>query len=383
MYSIEIEKNYFCDTLHPFPASVNCDTKETFESSVDQYRTSFKEYYSDEFDVIEICDDKHLKFSLEPKMLPQNYLIYQLTFLITSEKDVQSFWSYFANDKVKALYASSFMDLISMAYGMISFCLSKKVKNIELIIKETEYSYVVGFKGLEVFSPQALEIFLKEKSSVKYYCENQLYTLFCSKDILDINAHTDNKDEPTLKNKEPEVLPESLEHLQSSSLDNHSKISFNSYEDEGVLQLYDFFDYYELDEVIELINEINSMILVLLSSVFQEEEAQTLVRYIKSVARIFISSHESFALGMHIDNVAHGIEDNIELFLEHSKDMGNLFGAFSHDLNTWVKKLFFEGSPSLHFLDDSIITNCQTIVSLISQDQESDTDTNLDGIFEF
>ena len=378
MYSIEIEKNYFCDTLHPFPSLINCDNYELFENSVAEYRASFKEYYSEEFDVTEISDDHSLRFSLDPKSLPRNYLIYQLLFSITSEIDVQAFWSYFANEKVKSLYTPKFMDLISVVYGLISFCLSKKEKDIEVLIKETEYAYVIEFKGLEVFSPKALNVFLKDKNFIKYFFHNESYTLFCPKEILDINPDTE-----TVLSEQEEALPESLEFLQDSSLDNHSKISFSSSEHEDVLQLYDFFDYYELDEVIELINEINSMILVLLSSTFQEEEGRTLVRYIKSVARIFIASHESFALGMHIDNLAHGIEDNLALFLEQSKDMANLCGAFSHDLNTWLKKLFFEGTPSLHFLDDSIITNCQTIVSLITKDQEEVKEENLNDIFEF
>jgi len=71
-----------------------------------------------------------------------------------------------------------------------------------------------------------------------------------------------------------------------------------------------------------------------------------------------------------------------EKLIEKSKDIGDLCNAFNKDLILWVDKLFFEGAPSIDFLDNSIISNANMISGFIKPIEEPDEEF-MDDIFDF
>lgn len=394
MYTIEIEKNYFCDMLHPFPPMIKCPTDELFNETIESYRNSFLEQYSHVFDVVEVKHNDHIVFRVEPIIAPTNYFIHKVQFTISNDKDVQKFWDYYANEKVRAIHAYYFGDLISVAYGMIVFSMNRSQQKVEMEIKETEYAHVLELKGVCNFTKESLDVLMNDKPNIKYHFLDGIYRLYCSKEFSNLSDEIEliKKEEKveshfvgiSKENHSGAAFNDEKEKEESpfsgKSTDNHARLTFNGKEEDR-LHLYDFLDYYELDELIELLSELNSMILVLSSSEFSETEIHFLTHYLISISKILISSHESFSLGMNITLLEQGIITHKERFLEHSQSMSNLCGAFSHDLSQWVKKLFFEGAPSLHFLDDSIISNCETILALLKD--EEDTSASLDDIFDF
>ena len=181
VYTIEIEKNYFCDTLHPFPTSIKCPTQELFKDTLNQYRDSLKQEYSNAFEIEELIAPERFTFSLHPKQLPTNFLNQQLHFNIAKQKDLKSFWDYFSNPEVKNIDCKNFTDLIGVVYGVMVFSMPTMQKSIDIIIKQTAHAYVIEIEGIDGFCEESLKVLLKDNAFLKYHLVDGVCTLFASK----------------------------------------------------------------------------------------------------------------------------------------------------------------------------------------------------------
>lgn len=57
--------------------------------------------------------------------------------------------------------------------------------------------------------------------------------------------------------------------------------------------------------------------------------------------------------------------------------------AFSSDLQQWYKMTFFEGAPSLDFMDATIRANVETICAMLNTDDSPADEADMDDIFDF
>ena len=55
--------------------------------------------------------------------------------------------------------------------------------------------------------------------------------------------------------------------------------------------------------------------------------------------------------------------------------------SFNRDLLIWIRKLFYDGAPSIDFLDSSIISNANMISNFITP--QSEAVEEVDDIFDF
>ncbi len=373
LHTIEIEKNFFSDKLHPFPAYIETKSLDEARELASSYERSLKEFAQGDFSVYKEEGEHGIYFTLTPLRAPTNYFIHRLSFSITDENDLKSFWDYFFEQSRSRCYIEPFKRLMSMVYAVVSYGLPKASSAIFVYIQETEHAFVVTIKDMAEYSYDAIkDIVQKKDHQIKYLIGNRQYTFFASKVS---KSEGEKKSTGTSVEVENEILPQ-------SSADSRARVSFKD-DSSASVHLFDFLDHYEIDELIELMNEFNSMILILGQSSFTQNEALMMIHYIKSMAKILIRSHESFSIGMHIDQMADGLLEYLESFLERSKDLGDLCGAFNQDMTQWLKKLFFEGAPSLHFMDESIISNCQTILTLIDPRAQESATEDVDDIFDF
>jgi hypothetical protein len=100
------------------------------------------------------------------------------------------------------------------------------------------------------------------------------------------------------------------------------------------------------------------------------------------ISIIYFIYSQTYAISSALKQLADDITQNIDRFQEKAADISTLCEAFNRDLILWVQKLFYDGAPSIDFLDSSIISNANMISSFIKEPQEQDVEV-LDDIFDF
>ena len=76
---------------------------------------------------------------------------------------------------------------------------------------------------------------------------------------------------------------------------------------------------------------------------------------------------------------------HVNEFIEKSKSMGKFYASFGSDLTQWVQMSFYDGAPSVNFMDDTIISNATMLGSMLNitvQDTLTSQD-EFDDIFDF
>jgi hypothetical protein len=188
-----------------------------------------------------------------------------------------------------------------------------------------------------------------------------------------------------LKQSESNIIThedeEDNNEIQSISKEQLSKVKVPK-EENIVLQTYDFMDSEDIAELESITSELQSLIVLLGGSRMGESDIMLLSGYIRRFSKILTMYNETYAISNSLKVLADDIENNIESFQEKAQDIGILCESFNRDLRLWVEKLFFEGAPSIDFLDSSILSNATMISSFIKESEEEEVEV-LDDIFDF
>jgi hypothetical protein len=86
-------------------------------------------------------------------------------------------------------------------------------------------------------------------------------------------------------------------------------------------------------------------------------------------------------LGSAIHDLTSIIKKDEEVFIIMASQMSTLCSSFNNDLILWFRSIFYEGAPSIDFMDASIFSNIQMIQSFLEPVDETTLEEG-DG-FEF
>jgi hypothetical protein len=139
----------------------------------------------------------------------------------------------------------------------------------------------------------------------------------------------------------------------------------------------------DLNEVEELLDDLSSLMLMLGNSKLEAAEIDQISNYLAELAKRMSIYTESYAIGRALSNLSQGIFTHSTRFQEIATELSTLSSAFTSDLQSWLKMTFYKGAPSVDFMNDTIIVNCETIISMLDTDESGDNDTDLDDIFDF
>ena len=148
------------------------------------------------------------------------------------------------------------------------------------------------------------------------------------------------------------------------------------------LKIFYFLDDDTLSELCTHLRKLHSHMLLVGNSDLEEDDVDELVEYLNEIASILRRSNEPYTISEAIGAMSDKISIFKNEFIEHSNEVSKLCSTFTNDLLLWQKKLFIEGAPSANFLDTSIVTNTQTIVSFF-EPSEQNSDEFVDDIFDF
>ena len=148
-------------------------------------------------------------------------------------------------------------------------------------------------------------------------------------------------------------------------------------------KVFDYMDGEDLLDMQEHLGDLSSLMLMIGSSDIEASEIQQIASLLDTLGRRLCIYTESYTIGIALSDLSKSILTDIDRFLEIANDLSALSGAFVSDLQTWVKLTFHEGAPSVDFMNDTIVANVQTISSLLSSDESTVDEGEMDDIFDF
>ncbi len=307
---------------------------------------------------------KSQPYNVESENVMNNKVFYRKTqFIIRNEVALSEFWEYFLLDSSYA-EKEEFSDLIRLLYGLGSYQI-KKDYNFSIFLEENDNDIYITMDNIVLLqAPLVEEIVKKNYSKANYKILGNKITFAIEK-------------EPK-KN----VLKESKSDEVNVPLDLKPTEVKVKKESEVKLQTYDFMERDDIVELEEIAGEMRSLIMLVGSSNINENDIEQLSHFIDKFGTVISLYSQTYAISSALKALANDILENSDRFQEKAADIGALCEAFNRDLTLWIEKLFYEGAPSIDFLDSSIISNANMISSFIKEPQTQEVEV-LDDIFDF
>ncbi len=150
------------------------------------------------------------------------------------------------------------------------------------------------------------------------------------------------------------------------------------------LQVFDYIDEYDMDDLEEYAGRLSSLMLIVGSGDVEENEVIEIYTYIEKLGAILSSYAEVYPISQALSTLAADMASHVEEFIKNSEALGPMCAAFSKDLTNWIEMSFHTGAPSVDFMNDTIVVNCQTIGSMLKMDEVAvDAGDDFDDIFDF
>jgi len=309
-----------------------------------------------------------------------NEVYYRRThFIIKNDIALSEFWEYFLLDSSYA-DREEFPDMIRLLYGLGSYQI-KKNYNFNIFLEESDNDIYITMDNVVLLKAALVEgIVKKNYSNANYKILGNKITFAISKSFeskLDIEEKEEVLHEDVYEENH-EIIEEKPTEV---TVTNDNAIANIIKESEVTIQTYDFMEPEDIAELEEITNDLRSLINLVGSSNIEIDEIEQLVYYIQRFATVISIYSQTYAISSALKQLADDITQNIDTFLEKAADVSILCEAFNRDLILWIQKLFYDGAPSIDFLDNSIISNANMISSFIKESQEQEE--VLDDIFDF
>lgn len=289
-------------------------------------------------------------------------------FMVRNETTLIEFWEY---TLLESQWSDSekFADLMRLLYGLGTYQVRQKF-NFTIYLEENEENLYFTMDNMILLKQDTIEKLIQKN------CPNADYKFVGNKITFCFSKQSSS--EPAVE------LPfEPATEIKAEPLPVVTK-SASAKKPEADLEprIFDFMDHDDVHELEEITRELRSLFNLLGSTIMTENDIFQISFFIQKFASILAGYHETFAISASLKLLSSDISENAEIFQEKTKDLGSLCDAFNRDLTLWVNKLFFEGAPSIDFLDSSIISNANMISSFIKPAAAEEAAV-LDDIFDF
>jgi CheY-like chemotaxis protein len=373
MNGIEATKNI--SKIQPNTIIVIVSNQGDEENQIQALRNGAKDYFikpiqPDVFKrrldlYLNIMSSSHGSVSTKQSINPFTSMVfcYKTTYLLANEEDLAQLWESMlatVKDNVRTNFLS---DLIRVIYQLSSVMLSKKVQP-QIIMEENDAFYFFSILNTKILPSQKI-IQLIEKS-----LQNSVYKL--ESNLLSFQVAKE------LRTPMPEVIREVKS--QTAALETpQEQVTYKKQIE--VLQKFTFMESEDLTSLELKLNELATQFMWMGSNELNMEDVDQIVSAFERTSSILMLYSQTQTLGIAIRDLTAIIQQDEKVFIEMAPQMSALCKSFNNDLIIWLKSVFYEGAPSVHYMDASIISNIQMVQSFLSPSEDVNLDEG-DG-FEF
>jgi len=314
----------------------------------------------------------HLKHNQQYKNLfSENIYSRYTNFIINSEDAISEFWEFFLLN-AESKY-DNLSDVIRTIFSIAETQLRLNLK-CEIFIEESdEYQYFT-MTNIDELPEKIIELIIKKN---KLACEYKLLDnkisfelmKFCSVDLVEENEELIVEPKVIIE-KEPVVEKvEDLIVMESSK----------------ELYVFDYIDEDDLYDLEEFTSKLNSLMLVVGSGDVTEDEIEEIYTFLEKIGSVVSTYSEIYKISKALTMLSHEMANHVEEFMKNSEDLGPMCKAFASDMASWIEMSFHTGAPSVDFMNDTIVVNCDTISGMLKINEEGADESfeDLDDIFDF
>lgn len=308
---------------------------------------------------------KQKKFSSHATNLIDHRVYHRkLVFFVENEASLSEFWDYYLMGAKE--HADELTDLVRIIFGFAAWQLKLK-HSLEITVEESDETLFFTMNRMKLLKQEIVENVIKRNyPSGQYKMSDDLLSFALSKEDQQPEASASPQEEMAVS--QPDAVAVEVPDVEIP-------------QEPVELHVFDFMDTEDLEELESVFSEINSLMLLVGSSSLEEKEVCEIAAYLEKFARILNQYPETYQLHAAIASLAGDIQTHADKFIEKSKEISLLCAGFNNDLGTWVQKIFYDGAPSVDFLDSSIISNAQMISSFINPQEGAAAE--VDDIFDF
>lgn len=298
----------------------------------------------------------HLSSTKSTNPFSNAIFCYKTTYLIENEEDLAQLWESMLSIK-NSVRTNFLSDLIRFMYQLGQVMLARKVQP-QIIMEENEESYFFSITNINILPKtkisQLIESYLINS---EYKLDSNLLSFKMAKEYTQIPAstlQTDFKDEPT----------------QSAQTAAVPSVDITYHKDSEVLQKFDFMEEEDMTSLELKLNELSTQFMWMGSNELNGDDVDQIVSAFERTSSILMLYSETQTLGIAIRDLISIIQRDEKVFIDMAAQMSTLCKSFNNDLIIWFKSIFYEGAPSINFMDASIISNIQMVQSFLLPAEE-------------
>jgi CheY-like chemotaxis protein len=148
-------------------------------------------------------------------------------------------------------------------------------------------------------------------------------------------------------------------------------------------QVYYYMDEEDLEDIKENLSRLNTLLLMVGSGDIRYDEVEEIAYFLDRIGKSASIYSESYPIARALGELSSTIHNNVQTFIDKSSSLGLFCKTFGLDLTNWLQMIFYDGAPSVHFMDDTIISNAQMVGSMLCINKSQNKSVDMDDIFDF
>lgn len=290
----------------------------------------------------------------------------QFNFFIANDDELSEFWEYYLLDSAER--SEELSDAIRTVYALSSVGLKMGAK-LQIIVEESAEQMYVTLAGIEDIDAKIIKLIMMKNPSVTDYKIEE--SKFC------IRLERPRISEPVNIIYEAPASAAIAPALPQTPTATYTAV----YEESHV---YDYMEDEDLMDLKEYVGKLNSLMLVVGGEI-ERHEVDEISSNLQHISRIASGYTDSYPIGNALALMGRTLVSHRDLFMAKAGDLAPMCAAFGRDLSTWIQMIFVDGATDVHYMDDTIIANAQTIESILTMDDidHNGAAENLDDIFDF
>ena len=292
---------------------------------------------------------------------------YNLHFTISSEDELSEFWETLLMRHDYGSQCHTLYDAVRFFFNLGTIQLEKKI-NFDIYLEEDYDNYYLCMNNLDGYSDSIIERKIRSCYRDAYFnLENTVLSILLTKgsaqsEVCDLFVDLNHVDiDPEINNIEIQTYCEESENIE----------------------IYDFLDLDELEAFEEDLYGLHASIKKMGDHQFNQDDVELIVHGLHALANHINLEKDAYIIAESLENLGREIRDNSDKFISNAEDFELFCLSFVDDLILWKDMIFYKGVSSITFMDDSIMSNSNMLRSLLTEDENENTEESLDDIFAF
>ncbi len=292
----------------------------------------------------------------------------QTIFYVENDEALTEFWEHYLLDE-HPINADGLSDVIRAVYTL-GDAIIKTSQRPWIIIEADNDAYYFTLNKLESLGEESVKLIMENNKEVEEYKTNSEKISFKLWKTIS----------PFVEELSPVINVDEVE-VPEAVVESHDVEVTQSNAPE--YEVFEYMDDEDLLDMKEHLGDLSSLMLMLGSSKLKEDDIYLIAALLDALGKSLTVYTQSYHIGKSLLNLSSEIVANIERFKEIEEQLYTLSGAFVSDLQTWARTTFEEGAPSANFLNDTIVANTLTIISMLKEDDVAVNESDVDDIFDF